>query len=65
MKAHKSKKFAEYMQQIEIWAEAYDQEAVIMSQNELENLYDNQFFDSMDSIAMQEIKRNESASAQA
>jgi hypothetical protein len=35
--------FAEYMQQIGAWAEAYDREAVVISGDELENLYDDQF----------------------
>lgn len=37
-----------YMRQIEIWAECYDREAVSMSPEEFEALYDDAFFEAMD-----------------
>ena len=40
--------FSEYMDQMEELAAAYDREAVTVSQEELEAVYDDTFFDAMD-----------------
>ena len=39
---------SDYMCKLETWAEAYDQEAVVMSPEEFETLYDDAFFEAMD-----------------
>lgn len=45
---HRRFSVSNYMRKLETWAEAYDQEAVVMSPEELEALYDDAFFEAMD-----------------
>lgn len=40
--------FLEYVRQIEVWADAYDQERIVMSPEELEAIYDDAFFEAME-----------------
>lgn len=37
-----------YMRQVRIWAEEYDRDAMVMSLEEFEALYDDAFFEAMD-----------------
>jgi hypothetical protein len=45
---HRRFSVSNYMCKLETWAEAYDQEAVVMSPEEFEALYDDAFFEAMD-----------------
>jgi hypothetical protein len=45
---HRRFSVSNYMRTIETWAEAYDQEAAVMSPEELEALYDDTFLEAMD-----------------
>lgn len=45
---HRRASFLNYMRQVEMWAEAYDQETAVMPPEELETLYDDAFFEAMD-----------------
>jgi len=45
---HRRFSVSNYMCKLETWAEAYDQEALVMSPEEFEALYDDAFFEAMD-----------------
>lgn len=40
--------FLDYMRQVEIWAEAYAHETVVITSEEIEAIYDDAFFEAMD-----------------